>query len=273
MSEPRTEAHENRRMAQWFGLDAARYDRARPTYPGALIDRIVAMSPGRRFVDVGCGTGISSRPFQAAGCTVLGVEPDARMAAFARDRGLDVEVATFEDWDPAGRVFDAVVSGTAWHWVDPVAGAHKVAEALAPHGVLALFDNGFEIPPAVMASQAAAYRHAMPGSSFAEPGPAEREGNDAESHAEQIYARQYVRSADAIGATGVFSRPERLRFEWERIYTRDEWLDVLPTQGGLHHLPDDARARFLAHVGTAIDRMGGAFTVKYTTAGITAIRR
>lgn len=260
-------------MAEWFGLEAARYDRARPTYPGALIDRIIAMSPGKRFVDVGCGTGISSRPFQAAGCTVLGVEPDARMAAFARSRGLDVEVARFEDWDPAGRVFDAVVSGTAWHWVDPLAGARKVAEALAPHGLLALFDNGFEIPPAVMAAQAEAYRRAMPESSFEEPGPADREENDAESHAEQIYAKQYVRSAEGIRQTGAFSRPEELRFAWERSYTRDEWLDVLPTQGGLHHLPEDARARFLTHVGTAIDALGGTFTVKYTTAGITAIRR
>jgi hypothetical protein len=58
---------------------------------------------------------------------VLGVEPDARMAAFARGSGVEVEVATFEAWDAAGRAFDAVVAGTAWHWVDPVAGAAKAA--------------------------------------------------------------------------------------------------------------------------------------------------
>ncbi|WIM94460.1 class I SAM-dependent methyltransferase [Actinoplanes oblitus] len=273
MTELAPEAHENRQMAEWFGLDAARYDRARPTYPEALIDRIVTLSPGKRFVDVGCGTGISSRPFQAAGCQVLGVEPDARMAAFARTRGLDVEVARFEEWDPAGRSFDAVVSGTAWHWVDPFAGARKVAEVLAPHGLLALFDNGFEIPPAVLAAQAEAYRRAVPESSAAEPAEPERPAADAESHAEQIYAKQYVRSAEGIRRTGAFGEPAELRFTWERTYTRDEWLDVLPTQGGLHHLPEDARARFLEHVGAAIDDLGGAFTVTYTTAGITALKR
>ncbi|MGW3626958.1 methyltransferase domain-containing protein [Streptomyces sp. NPDC000880] len=31
-------------------------------------------------LDVGCGTGIAARQFQAVGCRVLGVEPDARMA-------------------------------------------------------------------------------------------------------------------------------------------------------------------------------------------------
>lgn len=45
------------------------------------------------------------------------------MAAFARDRGLPVEVAAFEAWDPAGRAFDAVIAAQSWHWVDPAAGA------------------------------------------------------------------------------------------------------------------------------------------------------
>jgi predicted TPR repeat methyltransferase len=88
--------HQARHIAESFGADAERYDRARPRYPTAVVGAIVAASPGRNVLDVGCGTGISSRQFQAAGCTVLGVEVDARMAAWARDRGLDVEVATFE---------------------------------------------------------------------------------------------------------------------------------------------------------------------------------
>nr|ADU56053.1 hypothetical protein CA37-30 [uncultured organism CA37] len=271
MSNLAPEPHKNRQMAEWFGLDAARYDRARPSYPQALIDRIIALSPGRRFVDVGCGTGISSRPFQAAGCTVLGVEPDARMAEFARGRGLAVEVAKFEDWDPAGRTFDAVISGTAWHWVDPLAGARKVADALSPHGLLALFDNSFELPQAVMAAQGEAYRRAMPDTPFEPPGQDPEE--DVEEYAKQIYAKQYVTAAEGIRHTHAFSEPEELRFEWNRTYTRDEWLDQLPTQGGVNHLPKDALARFQAHLGAAIDELGGTFTMNYATVGIVAIRR
>src|SRR5437899_9250287 len=112
------EAHQHRQMAESFGVDAGRYDRARPAYPEALIQRIVAGSPGRDVLDVGCGTGIAARQFRAAGCTVLGVEPDARMAAFARGTGIDVEVAKFEDWEAAGRRFDAVVAGQSWHWIE-----------------------------------------------------------------------------------------------------------------------------------------------------------
>lgn len=85
-------------MAESFGVDAQRYDQARPGYPDTLVTRIVTGSPGSDVLDVGCGTGIAARQFQAAGCTVLGIEPDARMADFARARGLQVEVATFEAW-------------------------------------------------------------------------------------------------------------------------------------------------------------------------------
>jgi 2-polyprenyl-3-methyl-5-hydroxy-6-metoxy-1,4-benzoquinol methylase len=88
-------------------LDPERYKRTRPRYPQAMVQRLVAAIPGPDVLDVGIGTGISARPFLAAGCQVLGVEVDARMAEFARRSGLDVEVAKFEEWEPAGRTFDA----------------------------------------------------------------------------------------------------------------------------------------------------------------------
>ncbi|WP_217628880.1 class I SAM-dependent methyltransferase [Micromonospora yangpuensis] len=103
--------HHHRQVAESFGVDPARYDRCRPGYPDELIRRIVAGTAGSRLLDVGCGTGIVARQLQSAGCAVLGVEPDARMAAWARERGLDVEVATFEEWEPAGRRFDGIVAG------------------------------------------------------------------------------------------------------------------------------------------------------------------
>ena len=136
-----------RRIASSFGEDPERYDRARPRYPRELVDRIVAGRSGLSVLDVGCGTGIAARQFQAAGCEVTGVEPDARMAAFAAERGLAVEVARFEDWDPAGRRFDTLTAGMTWHWVDPTAGAEQAARVLRPGGRVALFWNAFQVPP------------------------------------------------------------------------------------------------------------------------------
>jgi enoyl-CoA hydratase/carnithine racemase len=58
------------------------------------VDRIIAASPGRDVLDVGCGTGISARLFAAAGCRVLetryGLLPDmgatVRLPRIAGDR-------------------------------------------------------------------------------------------------------------------------------------------------------------------------------------------
>jgi SAM-dependent methyltransferase len=256
--------HRHRTVAESFGTDAARYDRTRPPYPDALIERIIATSPGRDILDVGCGTGIAARQFQAAGCTVLGVDPDARMAALARRNGVDVEVATFETWDPAGRTFDAIIAGTAWHWVDPVAGAAKAARILRPAGRLAPFHHVYQSPPEVAEALATACRHAALDASV--------EISQMIGLGLDFFQPLFAKIADGIRQVGGFGEPEQWQFQWERTYTRDEWLDQLPTLGA-RDFPPDKVSPVLDAFGAAIDAMGGGFTMPYTTVAITATRR
>ncbi|MGN5631961.1 class I SAM-dependent methyltransferase [Streptomyces sp. AC154] len=257
------EPHRARRMAESFGVDAQRYDTARPGYPDALVARIVAGSPGREVLDIGCGTGIAARQFQAAGCAVLGIEPDARMAEVARARGLPVEVAAFEAWQPAGRRFDTVIAAQSWHWVDPVAGAAKAARVLRPGGRLAIFGHAYEPPAEVAEPFAAAYRRVAPDSPFS--GMPARRPLD-------LYRAAYVKSAGTIRETGQFDEPEQWRFDWRQSYTRRQWLDLLPTTGGLTQLRPDQLAEVLDAVGEAIDALGGHFTMEFTTLAVTALR-
>jgi SAM-dependent methyltransferase len=255
--------HLQRQVAEGFGADAGRYDRARPTYPASLVERIVAASPGRGVVDVGCGTGISSRLLAAAGCQVLGVEPDPRMAEQARQGGTEVEVAKFEDWDPAGRLFDTVVAAQSWHWVDLVAGAAKAAAALRPDGRLAVFWNAFDPPRELREAFAAVYRQVMPDSPLS--------GFWA-SPAVDAYRIGGGRAADGIRQAGGFGEPEEWLADWSRPYTREEWLDLVPTLGGFRLSPPGVQAELLAGLGAAVDAAGGAFTMGYTTLAVTAAR-
>jgi SAM-dependent methyltransferase len=256
-------SHLQRQVAEGFGADAGRYDRARPTYPADLVRRIVAGSPGRDVVDAGCGTGISARLFAAAGCRVLGVDPDPRMADRARQGGTEVEVAKFEDWDPAGRAFDAVIAAQAWHWIDPAAGAAKAAAALRAGGRLAVFWNAFDPPPGLRAAFGAVYRRALPDSPVT--GFWSRPALDA-------YRTGGGRAADGMRQSGVFGEPEEWLADWTRPYTRDEWLDLVPTTGGFGSLADGVQAEILAGLGAAVDAAGGAFTMGYTTLAVTAVR-
>jgi SAM-dependent methyltransferase len=256
------EPHQARQIAESFGSDPERYDRTRPRYPEAMVKRIVATSPGRDVLDVGIGTGIAAREFQAAGCRVLGVEADARMAEFARQSGLEVEVAKFEEWDSAGRTFDAVVSGQTWHWVNSVAGAAKAADVLRPAGRLALFWNVQQPPPDLARSFADVYRRVLPDTLFsrgATPGlPA--------------YSAILAKAADGVRATSAFGDPEQWRFDWEQHYNREAWLDQVPTSGGHSMLPPATLDELLAGIGAAIDAAGGGFTMRWATVVVSAER-
>ncbi|MDX6298237.1 MAG: hypothetical protein QOI51_2094 [Nocardioidaceae bacterium] len=267
-SSARIEPHRARGVAESFGVDAERYDRTRQRYPDELVRRIVATGPD--VLDVGCGTGIAARQFEAAGATVLGVEPDPRMAQFARRGGIDVEVARFEAWEAAGRTFDAVVAATAWHWVDPVAGAAKAAQVLRPDGRFAAFWHAFEPPDSVSDAFAVAFRRVAPDSPFA---MRTRSAGQPRTSALEQYQLMCATAADGLREVGGFTEAEQWRFDWARPYTRAEWLDQLPTTGPLTQLPPDELAEVLTGVGAAVDAIGGSFTVHYATVVATATRR
>lgn len=262
-SDPSRRPHQERTVAESFGSDAERYDRARPAYPDDLIGRILSTAPGRDVLDVGCGTGIQARQLQAIGGRVLGVEPDARMAAHARSLGLEIEEATFEDWDSAARRFDAVIAAQAWHWVDPTAGAAKVKTVLRPGGLFAAFWHVFDAPEPIGAALVEAVREVVPDLPF---DPA------ALLQADKAYEKGAVTTGERFDEVGGFGEPELWRFPWKRHYTREEWLDFVPTQGFLTRLTDRQRAPILDAVGDAIDDLGGSFVLNTVTVGV-AVRR
>ena len=259
---PTLNPHEARELAESFGAETERYDRTRPRYPDAMVLAILAGSSGLDVLDVGIGTGISARPFRAAGCRVLGVEADERMAAFARRDGFDVETATFEAWDPAGRTFDAVLCGQAWHWIDPVRGAAKAGEVLRPGGRLALFWNVWCPGPEVAGAFADVQRRVLP----------DAPRNPWAKPALDGYVPILATATDAIRDTAAFRASEQWRFDWTRTYSREEWLDQLPTGADAARLPPAKLRELLAATGEAIDALGGRFTMPYATIVLTAAR-
>jgi SAM-dependent methyltransferase len=254
--------HQNRAMAESYGIDAERYNRARTSFPPALIEAITSSAPATA-VDVGCGTGVVARLLQETGCQVLGVEPDERSAAYARSRGLDVEVSTFEAWDSAGRLFDAVVSGRTWHWIDPLAGAAKAATALRPGGRVTIFWNASETPAELAQAFLEINTRMFPGNATLL--------KNSTSTFDSV-TRSAAKAGDNVRAAGGFTEPDYLRFDWERSYTRDQWLDVLPTLSAYTRLPSERRDELMAAMGDAVDAHGGSFSMRYATLAVAATR-
>jgi SAM-dependent methyltransferase len=250
---------EDRARAGSFGEDAAQYDRSRPGYPAALFNDLF---PGGNCpaVDVGCGTGIVARLLVERGCSVIGVEPDPRMAEVARRSGVTVEISTFEEWDSRGRTFDVLTAGQSWHWVNPTPGAKKAADVLRPGGRFGVFWNSLRHNPAVAIGFQHIYSRLAPHllvDSVA-LGTARPLGGPNEA---------------AFVHAGAFTHLDRRSYTWRRSYTTTEWLDELPTHSGHRTLPSQVLTSLIEAVGELIDGLGGKIVVDYTTAGLFGERR
>ena len=95
---------------------------------------------------------------------------------------------------------------------------------LRPGGRLAVFWNAFQPPAELAEAFAAVYRRVLPDS----PVAAAARPTPARTRTRRCPARRPT----ASGRRAAFGEPEQWRFDWEHVYTRDEWLDQLPTSGG-----------------------------------------
>jgi SAM-dependent methyltransferase len=134
-----------------FSDRADLYARHRPSYPAEAVSFIITncgLDGHTLLVDIGCGTGISTRLFAERGIPVLGIEPNDAMRTQA-------EAAT----PPAGGVAPryqpgraeatclpdgaaaAVLSAQAFHWFDPPSALEEFRRILCPGGWVALMWN------------------------------------------------------------------------------------------------------------------------------------
>jgi SAM-dependent methyltransferase len=191
---------------------------------------------------------------------VLGVEIDERMAALARAHGVTVELAAFESWDPAGREFDLITCGQAWHWLDPVAAPVKAAALLRPAGRLALLWNFVEFATSLKRALDAAYEHVAPqltrASVLRGGGPATIAGHVAD-----------------LTASARFEPAEVRTYEWVRPYSRADWLALISSHSDHSTLPADQLSELLDTVGAVIDEHGGEIDAHFVTYAIVARRR
>jgi len=243
----RQPAHTDRRRAESFGATADAYDRYRPRYPQALLTELVA-DAGVRALDVGAGTGIAATQLAEAGADVLAVEPDERMSRVAAAKGVRVEQATFEEWQPADRKFDLVVFAQSFHWVEPQLALQKVATILRPGGQLALLANRI-LPTA----------------------PTQQELDEINADYLDVTARSNVNAEDEVTVMVEkfgFS-VERRRCVEQLHYTTEDYLNLVSTYSNRLLLGptarEELRSRLVQRIGAAgVDAQNDALAVVCT---------
>ena len=139
--------------AQRFSGFADLYDAVRPVPPTALADVLSSYAVGRAnlVVDLGSGTGLSTRWAASWAAEVVGVEPSADMLERAAAVTDQTNVRYVQGWSNDTSLPDAsadiVLAVQALHWMDPASTFVEVARLLRPGGVFAALDCDW--PPSV----------------------------------------------------------------------------------------------------------------------------
>ena len=133
---------------------ADRYDSARPAPPAALLDllcRLACVERPTLVVDLGSGTGLSSRVWRERAGRVVGIEPNAQMLARAVAGTEAANIAFVEGYSNATGVEDGaadiVTCAQSLHWMEPGETFAEAARILRPGGVFAAYD--YDLPPTV----------------------------------------------------------------------------------------------------------------------------
>lgn len=138
-------ARPNPFAADWV---APRYADARPDVHSAVVEHlrgfVAARGGSKAALDLGCGTGLSTRPLATLTGRAVGLDPSPAMLREAARRGGAHFVRGVAEALPfPAAAFDLVTIGCAYHWCDTEALLAEVRRVLAPAGHFALYDSFF----------------------------------------------------------------------------------------------------------------------------------
>lgn len=130
-----------------FSGFAGCYDAARPRPPEAAADVLMFLAKLARaklVVDIGCGTGLSTRVWSARSERVIGVEPSADMRAQAV-RATQANHIEYREGNSAQTGLpdgcaDIVTCSQSLHWMEPEPTFKEVNRILRDEGVFAAID-------------------------------------------------------------------------------------------------------------------------------------
>jgi SAM-dependent methyltransferase len=133
---------------------AAGFDANRPAPPAALVDLLCLEAQAERphlVVDLGSGTGLSTRPWVDRADEVVGVEASPEMRAQAQEATAAGNVRFVQAYAQATGLpddaADIVTCSQALHWMEPEPTLAEAARILRPGGVFAAYD--YDWPPIV----------------------------------------------------------------------------------------------------------------------------
>jgi SAM-dependent methyltransferase len=248
-----------------FDRVAEQYDAARPSYPPAAfahLKDVAGLEAGSRVLEVGCGTGLSTRGLAELGVSITAIDPGEAMVAVAR-RNLsgvaDFQVTGFEGFEADDQSFAAIVSCQAWHWIPEEISYPTAARLLKPGGVLAVMGNVLGAPPpAVMDRFEPVY---------AQYAPALWGGIGDDAY------RPQGPFAGLFAASGCFEPARYKGWTWRETQSADAFIARIGTISAYLMLETEVREGLFRELKAVIDAAGGTVSFEHETHMHWAVRR
>jgi ubiquinone/menaquinone biosynthesis C-methylase UbiE len=179
------------------------FDANRPSPPEALFDILCQEAQTERpslVVDLGSGTGLSTRPWADRAAQVVGVEASPEMRAQAEAATAAGNVRFVQGYAQATGIPDAsadiVTCSQALHWMEPEPTLAEAARILRPGGVFAAYD--YDWPPIVHWEIEAAFEEMLRRLRVGRRPDGERMRYAKEQHLERIKASGHFRYAREV---------------------------------------------------------------------------
>ena len=133
----------------WYSPAAEAYNKARPHYPEALIQKVVEvarLSADSKILEVGCGPATATVAFAPLGCSMVCLEPNPDFFRLAQQNcqaypKVEIQNTSFEEWTAEVEKFDVVLAASSFHWISPEVGYPKAVHVLKENGSLILLWN------------------------------------------------------------------------------------------------------------------------------------
>jgi SAM-dependent methyltransferase len=225
----------------WYSGVAEAYDRVRPKYPEAIVDRAIELAqlPGTATINLA-----------RSGFSLLCLEPSWEMCQMARRNcqpypTVEITNTSFEEWQLEDNRFHAVLAATSFHWVSPTIRYRKVADALLNNGSLILLWN---VVPQPQQQKLSILRPI-----YQKHAPYLDIACDLEYHSQNI---------DSFGASildsGYFQDLKTDRLIYEVTYSTEDYLMLLGTLSPYLELEASCRESLFAELRDTIeDKLGG----------------
>ncbi len=246
-----------------FDTEASKYDKMRPGYADELFQAIfeyVKIGEGSRVAEVGSGSGQATLPVLKTGCELTSIEYGENfsrilMEKFGGYKGFKVITGKFEDVDLEDDAYDLIFSATAFHWVPEEIGYPKVYSALKSGGAFARFanrprnsQNAHELAAEIDALYEEYYNKAY----------------DIKSGTKKWFTEEKAKEISQIPAKYGFTDITYKLFYRERVFTADEYIQLLGTYSDHIAIEETIRNEFFSKIAAAINRHGGKIIISDT---------